>query len=117
MTALAHLERLCAVDGVDGVFIGPADLAASMGHRGRPGHPEVQSAIESAIRTIIAGGKAAGTLTGDITLARRYLKMGASFVAVGIDVSCWRISAQTRVRIRLRHRRRHVGGRGFRLLK
>ncbi len=89
-----------------GVFIGPADLAASMGHRGRPGHPDVQAAIESAIRTIVAGGKAAGTLTGDITLARRYLELGATFVAVGIDVTLLaQARAQTRIRIRLRHRR------------
>jgi 4-hydroxy-2-oxoheptanedioate aldolase len=86
-TALQNLERICAVDGVDGVFIGPADLAASMGHRGRPGHPEVQAAIESAIKTIVAAGKAAGTLTGDLTLARRYMELGAGFVAVGIDVT------------------------------
>lgn len=86
-TALANLERICAVDGVHGVFIGPADLAASMGHRGNPGHPEVQAAIEAAIATIVASGKAAGTLTGDTALARRYLSMGARFVAVGIDVT------------------------------
>lgn len=86
-TALQNLERICAVEGVDGVFIGPADLAASMGHRGRPDHAEVQTAIESAIKTIIASGKAAGTLTGDVNLARKYLELGASFVAVGIDVT------------------------------
>lgn len=87
VAALANLEAICAVDGVHGVFIGPADLAASMGHRGRPQHPEVQEAIEGAIRTIVASGKAAGTLTGDARLARRYLELGASFVAVGIDVT------------------------------
>jgi 4-hydroxy-2-oxoheptanedioate aldolase len=87
VTALRNLEAICAVDGVDGVFIGPADLAASMGHRGRAGHPEVQAAIEEAIRTIAASGKAAGTLTSDIALARRYLALGATFVAVGIDTS------------------------------
>ena len=86
-TALENLEAICAVDGVDGVFIGPADLAASMGHLGAPGHPEVQAAIDKAIRTIVASGKAAGTLTGDPNLARHYLELGASFVAVGIDVS------------------------------
>ena len=86
VAALDNLERICAVDGVHGVFIGPADLAASMGHRGRPDHPDVQQAIEKAIRTIVASGKAAGTLTGDPKLARRYLEIGASFVAVGIDV-------------------------------
>ena len=85
--ALEQLEAICAVDGVDGVFIGPADLAASMGHRGRPDHPQVQAAIEQAIRTITASGKAAGTLTGDAGLARRYLELGAQFVAVGIDVT------------------------------
>jgi 4-hydroxy-2-oxoheptanedioate aldolase len=86
VTALANLDAICAVDGVDGVFIGPADLAASMGHRGRPGHPEVQAAIESAMRTIVASGKAAGTLTSDPKLARRYLELGCTFVAVGVDV-------------------------------
>lgn len=86
-TALQNLEALCAVDGVDGVFIGPADLAASMGHRGNPGHAEVQAAIDDAIRRITASGKVAGTLTGDAALARHYLSLGAGFVAVGIDVT------------------------------
>jgi 4-hydroxy-2-oxoheptanedioate aldolase len=86
-TALDNLGEICAVDGVHGVFIGPADLAASMGHRGAAGHPEVQAAIERAIRTIVASGKAAGTLTADLALARKYLELGATFVAVGIDVT------------------------------
>jgi 4-hydroxy-2-oxoheptanedioate aldolase len=86
VTALGQLDAICAVDGVDGVFIGPADLAASMGHRGNPGHPEVQAAIEGAMRTIIASGKAAGTLTSDPVLARRYLDLGCTFVATGVDV-------------------------------
>lgn len=84
--ALDNLEQICAVDGVDGVFIGPADLSASLGHRGNPGHPEVQAAIEDAIRRIVASGKAAGTLVSDIKLARRYLDLGCTFVAVGLDV-------------------------------
>lgn len=86
VTALDNLEAICAVDGVDGVFIGPADLAASMGFRGKPGHPQVQAAIEQAMRTIIASGKAAGTLTSDPALARRYLELGCTFVATGVDV-------------------------------
>ncbi len=86
VTALSNLAEICGVDGIDGVFIGPADLAASMGHRGRPGHPEVQAAIEAAMRTIVASGKAAGTLTSDPKLARRYLELGCTFVAVGVDV-------------------------------
>ncbi|CAG2145244.1 4-hydroxy-2-oxo-heptane-1,7-dioate aldolase [Cupriavidus campinensis] len=86
VAAMQNLEAICAVDGVDGVFIGPADLAASMGHRGKPGHPEVQAQIEAAMRTIIASGKAAGTLTSDPVLARRYLELGCTFVATGVDV-------------------------------
>jgi 4-hydroxy-2-oxoheptanedioate aldolase len=85
-TALANLDAICAVDGVHGVFIGPADLAASMDHRGNPGHPELQAAIEHAMKTIIASGKAEGTLTSDPVLAQRYLQLGCSFVAVGVDV-------------------------------
>ncbi|WP_029002103.1 4-hydroxy-2-oxoheptanedioate aldolase [Azohydromonas australica] len=86
VTALQNLESICAVEGVHGVFIGPADLAASMGYRGKPGHPDVQAAIEGAMRTIIASGKAAGTLTSDPKLARRYLELGCTFVATGVDV-------------------------------
>lgn len=84
-TALDNLEAICAVDGVDGVFIGPADLAASMGHPGNAAHPEVQGAIDDAIRRIVAAGKAAGTLTSDAAQARRFLGLGARFVAVGLD--------------------------------
>ena len=86
VTAMANLEAICAVDGVDGVFIGPADLAASMGHPTNPGHPEVLAAIERAIATIVASGKAAGTLTSDPALARHYLALGCTFVATGVDV-------------------------------
>ncbi len=87
-SAVGHgnLPAICAVEGVHGIFIGPADLAASMGHRGNPGHPEVQAAIEDAMRTIVASGKAAGTLTSDPALAQRYLDLGCTFVAVGVDV-------------------------------
>ena len=84
--ALDNLDAICAVDGVDGVFIGPADLAASLGHRGDPGHPEVLAAIDDAIRRIVASGKAAGILNTDQALARHYLALGCTFVAVGLDV-------------------------------
>jgi 4-hydroxy-2-oxoheptanedioate aldolase len=86
VTALDNLAAICAVPGVDGVFIGPADLAASMGYRGKPGHPAVQAAIEQAMKTIVAAGKAAGTLTSDPALARRYLALGCTFVATGVDI-------------------------------
>ena len=84
-TALDNLDAIAATEGVDGVFIGPADLSASMGHAGNPGHPEVQAAIEDAIQRIVKAGKAAGILTPDEALARRYLELGATFVAVGLD--------------------------------
>jgi len=86
-TALAHLDAIAATEGVDGVFIGPADLSASMGHVGNPGHPEVQTAIEDALARILSAGKAAGILTSDAAQARRYLELGATFVAVGLDTS------------------------------
>jgi len=86
VTALGNLQAICDVDGVHGVFIGPADLAASMGYRGRASDPQVQAAIEQAIRTIVASGKAAGILTVDTAQARRYLELGCTFVAVGVDV-------------------------------
>lgn len=95
VTALNNLEAICAVDGVDGVFIGPADLAASMGHRGNPGHPQVQAAMEQAMRAIVQSGKAAGTLTSDAALARRYLDLGCTFVATGVDVLLYASAART----------------------
>jgi 4-hydroxy-2-oxoheptanedioate aldolase len=82
---LDNLDAIAAVEGVDGVFIGPADLSAALGHLGNPGHPDVQRAIEEAIRRIRAAGRAAGILTTDETLARRYLELGCMFVAVGLD--------------------------------
>lgn len=84
-TALDNLDAIVATEGVDGVFIGPADLSASLGHVGNPGHPKVQAAIDDAVRRIVKGGKAAGILTTDNTLARHYLALGATFVAVGLD--------------------------------
>lgn len=83
---LDALEPIAATDGVDGVFIGPADLAADMGYLGNPAASEVQAALESAIARILACGKAAGILTSDRALAQRYLDLGATFVAVGSDV-------------------------------
>jgi 4-hydroxy-2-oxoheptanedioate aldolase len=83
--ALRNLDAIAATPGVDGVFIGPADLSASMGFVGNPTHPEVQAAIVEAIRRIRTAGKAAGILMGDEALVRQYLELGALFVAVGVD--------------------------------
>lgn len=87
LEGLANLDEIAAVEGVDGVFIGPADLSASMGHRGNPGHPEVQAAIEHAIGRIVQSGKAVGILSADESLARRYIELGATFIAVGVDTT------------------------------
>ncbi|SCW71296.1 MULTISPECIES: 4-hydroxy-2-oxoheptanedioate aldolase [unclassified Pseudomonas] len=92
---LANLDAIAAVQGVDGVFIGPADLSASMGFRGNPGHPEVQAAIEDAIARIRQAGKAAGILSADEKLARRYIELGAAFVAVGVDTTVLMRGLQT----------------------
>ena len=85
--ALAQVGEIASVEGVDGVFIGPADLAASFGLLGQPAHPEVKAAIEAGIRTIAAAGKAPGILCVDEALARRYIETGARFVAVGVDTN------------------------------
>jgi 4-hydroxy-2-oxoheptanedioate aldolase len=84
--ALEQIEAIAAVDGVDGIFIGPADLAASMGHVGDAGNAVVKAAVEAGIARIVAAGKPAGVLTADAAFARRCLDLGATFVGVGIDV-------------------------------
>jgi 4-hydroxy-2-oxoheptanedioate aldolase len=83
---LENLEAIAAVEGVDGLFIGPGDLSAALGHVGNPKHPEMLSVIESTIGRIRATGKPAGILTPDEALARRYIELGCLFVAVGSDL-------------------------------
>ncbi|MFB9951271.1 aldolase/citrate lyase family protein [Rhizobium puerariae] len=87
MAAIRDLENIAAVDGVDGIFIGPADLSADMGYLGRMEAPEVQEVIDKAIVSIVKAGKAAGILTFSESLNRHYLDLGATFVAVGADVT------------------------------
>jgi 4-hydroxy-2-oxoheptanedioate aldolase len=84
--ALEHLEAIAAVEGVDGLFIGPSDLAADLGHLADSAHPEVRAAIDGAIRRIVATGKSAGILAPVEADARHWLGLGATFVAVGSDV-------------------------------
>ncbi|WP_299950470.1 aldolase/citrate lyase family protein [uncultured Modestobacter sp.] len=84
---LAALPDILAVDGLDGVFLGPADLAASMGHLGRPDHPDVVSAVATAIDAITAAGVAAGVNAFAEDAAQRYLDRGVRFVLVGADVT------------------------------
>lgn len=83
--ALANLHAIARTDGIDGVFIGPADLSADIGKPLKS--DEVLSAIDQAIETIVAAGKPAGILTFDEELNRRFIAKGASFVAVGADVT------------------------------
>ncbi|MDP2084871.1 MAG: HpcH/HpaI aldolase/citrate lyase family protein [Gemmobacter sp.] len=91
--ALANLEDICAVEGVDGVFIGPSDLSADMGFPGNAGAPEVRAAIDDAIRRIVASGKAAGILVAGAEPAHHAMSLGATFVAAGHDVGLLRQGA------------------------
>ncbi len=84
---IAALDDILAVEGVDGVFIGPSDLAADMGYLGRPTTPEVMDAVLNALGRIRAAGKAAGVLTTDPAFIARTREAGATFIAVGIDVT------------------------------
>ena len=86
-TALDNLDEIAAVEGVDGVFIGPADLSASMGFVGQQDHPQVRQAIEGAFGRIARAGKASGILMFDDSLVRHYIDLGGVFVAVGTDIS------------------------------
>ena len=83
---MAALDDILEVDGVDGVFIGPADLAADMGFIGNAGAPEVETAVLEALKKIVAAGKAAGILTLDPAMQKASLAAGATFVATHIDV-------------------------------
>jgi len=84
--ALDNIEAICAVEGVDGVFIGPADLHASLGYTGEIANPKVKPLIDSAIQRIRKAGKAPGILTPNEADARHWLQCGGLFVAVGADV-------------------------------
>ncbi len=82
---LQNLEAIAAVEGVDGLFIGPSDLAAALGHLGNNGHPEVRAAIEDAFKRIRNAGKAPGILAPIETDARHWLSLGCVVLAVGSD--------------------------------
>ncbi len=91
--ALDALEDIAAVPGIDGIFIGPADLAASLGHAGNPGHPTVKATVLDAIRRIRAAGKPAGILTLDPEFLEECVEAGSLFTAVDVDAVLLRRSA------------------------
>lgn len=90
-----NAAAIAAVEGVDAVFIGPADLSTGMGHAGDASHPEVQACIRKTIDAVRAQGKACGILAPNVDDARRYAEWGCKFVAVGIDISLLRLAAMT----------------------
>ena len=81
------MEDILAVDGVDAIFLGPSDLAASMGLLGQQEHPEVRAAVEHCLAAATAAGKPAGVNAFNPDTARSYLAAGAAFVLVGADVA------------------------------
>jgi 4-hydroxy-2-oxoheptanedioate aldolase len=84
---IENLDAILEVDGVDGIFIGPADLSASLGFPGQPDHPEVQRIINDAITRIRQAGKSAGILTSNEAVVRSYITQGCNFAAVGVDAT------------------------------
>ena len=94
--ALGNLETIAAVDGVDGVFIGPADLAASMGYPGNPGHPDVTAAILDAMARLKAVGMPGGILSLDQNLLHKAEAAGAQFIAAWLDMAMLRDGALAR---------------------
>ena len=85
-SALAQIEKIASVEGIDGVFIGPNDLSASYGHLGNWGHAEVQAALKDAVARLKKIGKPAGILTPNEEEAKRFIDWGYTFVAVGSDL-------------------------------
>ena len=91
---LENLDAICAIEGVDGIFIGPSDLSAALGHLGNPGHAEVQAAMQAIFACARQHGRSVGILAPEEAAARRYLEQGASFVAVGSDQGLLRAATQ-----------------------
>ncbi|UOM33478.1 HpcH/HpaI aldolase/citrate lyase family protein [Acuticoccus sp. I52.16.1] len=97
-SALDELDAICAVDGVDGIFIGPADLAASLGHPENPQHPEVKAAVLDAVKRIKAAGKPAGFLSLSQEWNREIDEAGSLFTAVDVDIAILRQGALARAK-------------------
>ena len=89
-----NVDAIAATEGVDGIFVGPSDLAAALGHLGNASHPDVQKAIQHIFNRASAHGKPSGILAPVEADARRYLEWGATFVAVGSDLGIFRSATQ-----------------------
>ena len=84
--AVDNVEDIVAIDGVDQIFVGPSDLAASMGLLGQQTHPEVLEAVNHTFEVVRASGKKVGVNAFSLEQAQKYLDSGASFALVGADV-------------------------------
>jgi 2-dehydro-3-deoxyglucarate aldolase len=93
-TAVDNVDAICAVEGVDAVFLGPSDLAATLGRLGQPSHADVQDAIRRVVERARAAGVAVGILAPVEADARRYIEMGVTMVAVGSDQGLLRAATQ-----------------------
>ena len=96
--AVENIDEIAGTEGVDCVFIGPADLSADMGHRGNPGHPEVKEAIAHAVTRIRAAGKAAGFLHFDPSDFAYYKELGVTFLGVGSEAALLRVALENNLR-------------------
>lgn len=85
-SSVANIDAIAATDGVDGVFVGPADLSADMGYPGQPDHPQVEAAIDHLIARTVAAGKIAGIITFDQSRFVEYVQKGVTFLGVGGDL-------------------------------
>lgn len=92
---LDNLDGILSIDGVDGVFVGPSDLAAALGHLGNAAHQDVQAAIKTVFEKAHAAGKTVGILAPAHEDAERYLEWGANLVAVGSDLGVFKAATQT----------------------
>ena len=103
--ALENLETIAAVEGIDGIFVGPADLAATMGHLGNVRHAAVQAAIHDARERAHRCGKPIGILMADPELNARYIADGFDYVAVATDISLMRSGAEAALKQARSHQR------------
>ena len=107
--ALAQLEDIAAVEGVDAIFVGPADLSASMGHVGQFTHPTVMRAMDDAARRCKALGKPIGTVGGSPDVVAQYRAMGYDYLAIASDMGLLMSGAQAALRaLRGQHDESHV---------